>query len=210
MNKSNRNITKDDLEAALNLKSIWMSKKEFLQLTQLKVSQELGTTQSTISQYLSGTIALNTDATLKFSTILQCKPEEIRPELINTNLIQEKTLPCINLEGIEQKKLVKTNYIGKNNTHIYAVLINTSDYAPRIRQNEYVIADSITNYSTNDEVLIQVNEPHNLIRKFIKKKNNEYSFRDIITDETSTIPLSNVISIHLIISIQRLIKNNLT
>jgi len=206
MKKSNRNITKDDLEAALKLKTIWMTKKKHLQLTQLKASQELDTTQSAISQYLSGTISLNTDAVLKFSNILQCKPEEIRPELRNN--LHEKNLQCVNLEGIDLKKSVNTKYIGKDNTHIYAVLINTSDYAPRIKQNEYAIADPITPYSKNDEVLIQVNEPRNLIRKFVKKKSNEYTVRDIITDEISTIPFSNVMSIHLIISIQRLITNN--
>ena len=38
-------------------------------------------TQASVSHYLNGTTPLNTDATLKFASLLGVKPEEIRPDL---------------------------------------------------------------------------------------------------------------------------------
>lgn len=45
--------------------------KVTLRLTQEKAADALGfSTQATVSQYLNGSIPLNTDATLKFSALL--------------------------------------------------------------------------------------------------------------------------------------------
>lgn len=71
-----------ETDAAQRLRDIWDKKKVTLRLTQEKAADALGfSTQATVSQYLRGTIPLNTDATLKFAALLGVKPEEIRPDL---------------------------------------------------------------------------------------------------------------------------------
>lgn len=71
-----------ELEDSQRLRKIWDEKKVALRLTQEKAADALGfETQSTVSQYLNGRNPLNTDAILKFASLLGVKPEEIRPEL---------------------------------------------------------------------------------------------------------------------------------
>ncbi|HDS4305535.1 TPA: helix-turn-helix domain-containing protein [Klebsiella aerogenes] len=69
-------------EAAKRLREIWNEKKVTLRLTQEKAAEVLGfSTQASVSHYLNGTTPLNTDATLKFASLLGVKPEDIRPDL---------------------------------------------------------------------------------------------------------------------------------
>jgi len=71
-----------ELDAAQRLRDIWNEKKVTLRLTQEKAAEVLGfSTQASVSHYLNGTTPLNTDATLKFASLLGVKPEEIRPDL---------------------------------------------------------------------------------------------------------------------------------
>lgn len=71
-----------EADAAKRLRDIWNEKKVTLRLTQEKAADALGfNTQATISQYLNGSIPLNTDAALKFAALLGVKPEDIRPDL---------------------------------------------------------------------------------------------------------------------------------
>lgn len=75
-------MTKEEQEAAANLRRIWAAKKEELGLTQAKAATLLGfNTQSSVSQYLRGDVPLNTDAVLGFARILGILPSEIQPSL---------------------------------------------------------------------------------------------------------------------------------
>jgi predicted transcriptional regulator len=68
-------ITDADKDAARRLRAIWVSKKQELKLTQVAIADEIGTSQSAISQYLNGTIELNTDAVIVFAKLLQREPK---------------------------------------------------------------------------------------------------------------------------------------
>lgn len=71
-----------ETDAAKRLRDIWSDKKVTLRLTQEKAAEALGfSTQASVSHYLNGTTPLNTDATLKFASLLGVKPEDIRPDL---------------------------------------------------------------------------------------------------------------------------------
>lgn len=71
-----------EADAAKRLRDIWDEKKVTLRLTQEKAAEALGfSTQASVSHYLNGTTPLNTDATLKFASLLGVKPEDIRPDL---------------------------------------------------------------------------------------------------------------------------------
>lgn len=49
--------------------------------TQAYAAKHMGITQSAVSQYLLGRIALNLETLLKFTTLFGCRPEEISPSL---------------------------------------------------------------------------------------------------------------------------------
>lgn len=77
-----RTITKEDLLAAKKLKQIWDEKKKSLGLNQEKAADLLGfSTQASISHYITGKQALGVEAVLKFASLLQVAPEEIRPDM---------------------------------------------------------------------------------------------------------------------------------
>lgn len=80
-------LTDEEKREAEALKKIWNKKKKELRergikLTQESAAEELGfDTQGAVSQYLNGKIRLNLDAIIKFSKLLGCKPNDIRPSL---------------------------------------------------------------------------------------------------------------------------------
>lgn len=77
-----RKLTAEETADAKRLREVWSRKKEELKLTQEKVGAELGwKTQSTVSQYLNGKIALNLNALVKLSEILEVAPEQISPRI---------------------------------------------------------------------------------------------------------------------------------
>lgn len=82
MNAIRRNITERDLANARRLKRIWDHRRQELELTQQKLADRWKIRQSTISQYLNGVIALNTDSILKFAEALGADPREIDPDLL--------------------------------------------------------------------------------------------------------------------------------
>jgi len=74
-------MTELDIEAAKRLRRIWDQKRKELGFTQETASERIGIGQSTVSQYLRGTVPLGIEATLKFSYFLGVDPREIRPDL---------------------------------------------------------------------------------------------------------------------------------
>jgi transcriptional regulator with XRE-family HTH domain len=76
-----RKMTDLDIEASKNLKRIWDQKRKELGFTQETASERIGIGQSTVSQYLRGTVPLGIEATLKFAYFLGVDPREIRPDL---------------------------------------------------------------------------------------------------------------------------------
>lgn len=50
-------------------------------MTQTEAAEYLGMSQSAISQYLKGTIKLNTDIILQFAEMLNVNPQQINPDI---------------------------------------------------------------------------------------------------------------------------------
>lgn len=76
-----RETTPEEKLNAQRLKSIWTSKKSELGMTQDKLGEKLGMSQSAITQYLNGVIPLNLEAIMGFCSALHCLPSDIDPEL---------------------------------------------------------------------------------------------------------------------------------
>lgn len=90
-----RKLTDEDLQAAQRLKSIWNIRGKALGLTQEKAADAMGfNTQGAVSHYLNAHVPLNTDAVIKFASLLQVSPEEIRPDLAPLlNLVRKGPSP---------------------------------------------------------------------------------------------------------------------
>ena len=201
-----RTITAADKDAARRLLAIWESKKQELKLTQVTVADEIGTSQSAISQYLNGTIALNTDAVLVFAKLLQCEPKDIRPVLGRKLRIQQKKrrIPVVKSStGAVLDKHIEAKYIGETSDQVYAVLIDEQSYHPRIKQGEYVVVDPAADITPGDEVLIETVDSEYIIKTYIRDTVRGYTVENILTEYASVIAHDNVVSIHPIVAVQR-------
>jgi len=100
-------LTDEEKREAEALKKIWNKKKKELRergikLTQESAAEELGfDTQGAVSQYLNGKIRLNLDAIIKFSKLLGCKPNDIRPSL---DILVDETARPISPIAIDKDK----------------------------------------------------------------------------------------------------------
>jgi transcriptional regulator with XRE-family HTH domain len=76
-----RIITAADLAAAGQLRALWAIYKDKTGDTQERAGARIGLSQAAFSQYLKATIALNTEAALKFAQLFGVHPREIRPDI---------------------------------------------------------------------------------------------------------------------------------
>lgn len=202
---TNRTITPQDIAAARRLKKLWDQRKHKHGFTQASVAKQFGYTQSAVSQYLSGTIALNTDTVLNFAKILRCQPEDIRPEfsaMLFDLPIREQQLKITKTSSGEDIDMrIKTKFIGDRKA--YAILIDEDSYNPRIKKGEVIIADPVARIEPGDEVLVETQEGSYLVRNLIKLAQKEIKVGNILNDQIETIPTEKVKHIHAIIAIQR-------
>ena len=202
-----RIITDADRDAAKRLRAIWEAKKQELKLTQVTVADEIGTSQSAISQYLNGTIALNTDAVLVFAKLLQCEPKDIRPVLgrkLRIKQIYKRRIPVMRSStGAILNKHIDAKYIGETSDQVYAVLIDEQSYHPRIKQGEYVVVDPAADITPGDEVLIETIDSEYIIKTYVREVAQGYAVENILTEYSSVIAHDDIVAIHPIIAVQR-------
>ncbi|WP_163372729.1 helix-turn-helix domain-containing protein [Endozoicomonas acroporae] len=78
----NRVVTETHKARSARLKSIYQRKKDELGLTQETLRKLTGfKSQGAVSQYMNAKVSLNTDAIIRFARALQCKPEDIEPDI---------------------------------------------------------------------------------------------------------------------------------
>ena len=202
-----RIITDADKDAAKRLRAIWEAKKQELKLTQTSIADEIGTSQSAISQYLNGTIALNTDAVIVFAKLLQCEPKDIRPVLgrkLRIKQIYKRSIPVVRSStGAVLNRHIEAKYIGETSDQVYAVLIDEQSYHPRIKQGEYVVVDPAADITPGDEVLIETIDSEYIIKTYVREVAQGYAVENILTEYSSVIAHDDIIAIHPIIAVQR-------
>ena len=193
-----RIITTADKDAARRLRAIWESKKQELKLTQVTVAEEIGTSQSAISQYLNGTIALNTDAIIVFAKLLQCEPKDICP-VLGSKLTINRRIPVIRSStGAVLNKHIDAKYIGDTPQ---AVLVDEMSYSPRIKQGEYVIIDPTGDIISGTEILMETIDSGFVIRTFDNEIPEGYAVRNILTERPLVVLRENVISMNPIVAV---------
>ena len=193
-----RTITAADKDAARRLLAIWESKKQELKLTQVTVADEIGTSQSAISQYLNGTIALNTDAVIVFAKLLQCEPKDICP-VLGSKLKINRRIPVIRSStGAVLNKHIEAKYIGDTPQ---AVLVDEMSYYPRIKQGEYIIIDPAGDIISGTEILMETIDSGFVIRTFDNEIPEGYAVRNILTERPLVVLRENVISMNPIVAV---------
>ena len=193
-----RTITAADKDAAKRLLAIWESKKQELKLTQVTVADEIGTSQSAISQYLNGTIALNTDAVIVFAKLLQCEPKDICPVLGSKLKINRRIPVTRSSTGAVLNKHIDAKYIGDTPQ---AVLVDEMSYSPRIKQGEYVIIDPTGDIISGTEILMETIDSGFVIRTFDNEIPEGYAVRNILTERPLVVLRENVISMNPIVAV---------
>ncbi|CAM3558232.1 helix-turn-helix domain-containing protein [Parendozoicomonas haliclonae] len=143
-----RLITGADVSVARNLKNTYLRKKGELNLTQVKLQKKLDMKQSTISQYMNGKIALNTEAVLKFAKVLRVHPGEIDPRvgrLVNDLVSFEEDKKEISILGTTSGKIPEMGESITRRTagsgHLFAVKVDTTAYSPVIPKGSVVVID---------------------------------------------------------------------
>lgn len=79
-----RPLSPEQLEVCARLKTIWVSRRKALNLTQEFVAEKIGgITQGAVSHFLTGRNALTFEATLWFADLLRVHPFDIDPHLVD-------------------------------------------------------------------------------------------------------------------------------
>jgi SOS-response transcriptional repressor LexA len=139
-----------DRAKAKRLKMLWESRKNDLELTQVKAAREMGITQPTFSQYINCVIPLNTDAILKFSDLLRVPPTEIDPSLKNVMTlkpvkhVRERHIPLIGStsgRGILKYASVKVTNIEDQGVFAGIVVDDTSLIAAGVTKGSVIVVD---------------------------------------------------------------------
>lgn len=94
-----KELTEEQKADNARLKALYESRKNYLDLTQAKVSEALGISQGAINHYLNGINALNISIASKFARLLQVTVDEFSPTLASE--IQQMS-DTINPEKISQ------------------------------------------------------------------------------------------------------------
>jgi transcriptional regulator with XRE-family HTH domain len=138
MNKVTRVITPHDLEVAKRLNRLYLHKKSTEGLTQTDIAEKLGVSQSTIAQYLAGTIALRNAQTLcALAEALGVRPTDIDPKLKirfpepakALDIVQN--LPTFTLEGDTAKAISPFKKFGEEGAYVITLDDRYDFYFPK-------------------------------------------------------------------------------
>jgi len=86
----NRTITQKDKVISGKLLRLWNAKKVYLELSQEKMAEKLGITQSAFSQMLHARMVITTDQIIKMALIFKESPTLIDPTFFTRFDIQNK------------------------------------------------------------------------------------------------------------------------
>ncbi|MFY3139302.1 helix-turn-helix domain-containing protein [Achromobacter xylosoxidans] len=174
--------------------------------TQAYAAKYMGITQSAVSQYLLGKIALNLDTLLKFANLFGCRPEEISPALAEafyrTNPWRdddpwqgmpgfESYLPAAIPIEIRGKLLAPADgalayssedailgYLDMNTHHasVYAIQIDGDGLAPLARNGWYLVVTPDAPPQPGDYVLVVRQDGHEQVLEYLFERGGTREF----------------------------------
>lgn len=204
-----RTITEQDEEISARLKSIWNEKKKGLNLTQIKACEKLDVSQSFFSQCLNAKVAIPKIYVIKFAALLKESPDKIDPTITKALKILDKPVT----QNVVPVLFTLNNHRPKESfveTHslsivgsVYAVEVDTNEYAPFIRQGSHIICDPNTEIKEDDTVFVRLTDGSSFINSYKGREGDRLIFSDILRpDVVQEITDDMVISFHFIASIE--------
>lgn len=160
MATSTRIITAHDKAVAKRLKTIYLQKKDELGLTQIKLGKAVKLSQSSVANYMRGEFSMNLEIILRFAKVLHVDPHDIDPKL-------DKRFTVIPLAGATKIMVLGTlsgQYTPQrsvevrglhNMAHHLAILIDTDDLSPILKQDAVLIVDPQADYVKGDRIIVQ-------------------------------------------------------
>lgn len=199
MGKVIRYITEDDLKNAERLRNIWNRAKREKGVTQVDAKQKLGWSQPTISQYLNGELALNTDAIIAFAAYLGCTPGDIDPKLgVN---IKKVTHRKVYVMGTTTRKPSSRDMLNIKRTKNlsesdYALEID-GDYGDELPNGSFCIVSPSRLLKKNEKAMLQTRKGYTPIVLLDISDYIEYT--EIGSDEIQSLPQKMVVTLHKIV-----------
>lgn len=156
-----RTITDRDLANAARLKNIWLAYKEATKSTQTDLAEILGFAgQGVVTQYLNGSIALNTDAILRFARVLGVSPADINPELagisiVPTDIRLTRIHILANLSGAPPGRHAGIEIATSMDKKLYAVAVDIDGSEPFARKGSTLVVSQDEEPVSGDEVFMK-------------------------------------------------------
>jgi transcriptional regulator with XRE-family HTH domain len=215
---SNRVITDRDRENARRLKAFWESKRIQLGLTQKKAADLLGyRTQSMVSQLLSATVALNTDAILKWAQLLQISPSDIDPSMTalgfsKVKLRAVKVAILARMSGEPVNPFESVEIYTQMTRQVYGVSVDVDGFEPLAKKGSTLIISQEEEPISGDEVYIRLQTPSGalqLIKRYVTSDLDRgvAVVHDLYTGDTEELPLDRIELMDPIVGVERPIVN---
>ncbi|WP_051587476.1 helix-turn-helix transcriptional regulator [Pseudomonas sp. RL] len=206
-----RTITLRDQENAQRLRAIWRRRMAEEQLTQAKLAKLLGLSPPTTCQYLSGKIALNTDAILKFALALKVPPSDIDPKLAALSLVPSsnriRKVPILaKLSGNPPGPHEAVETMTDQHHQLFALSVDTPELEPIYRMGSTLIVCPDLEPITGDHVLIELatapGKTINLLRRYVTTDmtTNQVVATQLDGSLAENLPLDQVISVDPIVA----------
>lgn len=186
-----RSLTQEEARTASRVKTTWLAKKGTLHHTQSTAAKKLGISQSAFNQFINAKIPIPADMLMQFSLLLQ-EPVELFSERVARNVyavnnlkLKKRTLPVMlalrqsdhpikHIVTITEPELQKES-------NLYLVFVDTDEYRPYVRANEYIIVNPIVPPKKNDRVFVMTKDNQRIIAERGSRTALETALIDIRT-----------------------------
>lgn len=159
---TNRTITDEDKANAARLAAIWKNKKGQLNLTQKSAADKLGyKSQSMVSMQLTGEVALNTDAILKWAQLLQVSPAELDPSMSGLSFTKGamrlvKVAIIARMSGEPVGPFETVEIMTQMTRQVYGISVDTTGFEPFAKKGSTLIISRDEEPVSGDEVFIRL------------------------------------------------------
>ena len=158
-----RHITHADRTAASRLRKIYNTKKHDLHLTQSKLGESVGLSQSSVANYMRGEFPMNLAVLLKFAEALHVDAHEIDPHLDKRfSIVPLNKSTFLRVVGTLSGSLYPERTVEIKGlaymTHHLAAVIDTASLDPVIEPGAVIILDPNSPYKNGDRIAVQYRE----------------------------------------------------
>ncbi len=221
---ANRLITPHDRKVAANAKSIYTRDKKTLGLTNQVIGDKLKISQSAVSQYLSGNIAMGANIIISLADILHVDILTIDPKFNKrfrpntTNPDTEGIIPVIGTASGRPPTQASATVPANVPRTTYAIQVDSDLYFPTIELNSIIGAEPLTKIKIGNTVLFRrLGEAHFEIMQVVKITGKAFHLTSLVSQYTAkkfgnkhfgtkysmngdvTLPLEQIITMHKIV-----------